>query len=53
VPELARRSQAAPPPLAEIEGQIREILTQKKIDELLSSWLESLKSTHHVSIHPF
>lgn len=53
VPELAKRSKTSAPPLAEVEGQIREILTQKKIDELLSSWLESLKSSHRVTVHPF
>jgi SurA-like N-terminal domain len=53
VPELAKRSKTPAPPLSEVEGQIREILTQKKIDELLSSWLESLKSSHRVSVHPF
>jgi parvulin-like peptidyl-prolyl isomerase len=53
VPEITKRSKTPAPPLAEVEGQIREILTQNKIDELLSSWLESLKSSHRVSIHPF
>lgn len=53
VPALAKRSQTPAPPLTEVEGQIREILTQKRIDALLSSWLENLKSSHRVSIHPF
>ena len=52
VPELARRGTASAPPLAEVESQIREILTQKKIDQLLAAWLENLKLSHRVSVHP-
>jgi len=53
VPELARRGTASAPPLAEVESQIREIITQKKIDQLLAAWLENLKQSHRVSVHPF
>lgn len=53
VPEFAQRSKTPAPTLAEVEGQIREILTQKRIDVLLSSWLEGLKRSHRVSVHPF
>ena len=53
VPELARRSAGPPPPLPELENQIREILTQKKIDQLLTTWLENLKASHRVGLHPF
>jgi len=53
VPELAKQNKTPAPPLADVEGQIREILTQKRIDDLLSSWLESLKTSHRVSVHPF
>lgn len=53
VPELARRTSNPAPPLAEVDGQIREILTQKKIDQLLTAWLENLKANHRVSLHPF
>ncbi len=53
VPELARRTSNPAPPLAEVEGQIREILTQKKIDQLLTAWLENLKVNHRVDVHPF
>ena len=51
VPELAKRSNTLAPPLSEVEDQIREVLTQKRIDELLSSWLENLKTSHRVSLH--
>lgn len=53
VPELARRGTASAPPLAKVESQIREILTQKRIDQLLTAWLENLKLSHRVSVHPF
>lgn len=53
VPDLAKRSKSPAPPLSEVEDQIREILTQKRIDELLSSWLENLKASHRVRLHPF
>lgn len=53
VPDLAKRSKTPAPPLSEVEDQIREILTQKRIDELLSSWLENLKTSHRVRLHPF
>ncbi|HLY59246.1 MAG TPA: hypothetical protein VKV95_00625 [Terriglobia bacterium] len=51
VPELAKRSSTPAPPISEVEDQIREVLTQKRIDELLSSWLENLKTSHRVSLH--
>jgi len=53
VPEFARRAQGPPPALGNVEPQITEILIQKKIDELLDKWLQSLKSSHRVSVHPF
>ncbi len=52
VPEFARPSRQQAPPLAEVESQIREILVQRKIDQLLSAWLEELKSTRRVRLHP-
>jgi hypothetical protein len=53
VRELARRGTASVPPLTEVESQIREILTQKRIDQLLAAWLENLKLSHRVCVHPF
>ena len=51
VPEYAKEHGGAPPPLDSIREQIREILVQKKMNELLDSWLDRLKSTHRVTIH--
>ena len=43
VPEL--RKQGAPePPLEQVWGKIEKILTEQRIDELLSSWLQTLRS---------
>jgi hypothetical protein len=53
VPELARQSQAAPPALSEVEDKIREILVEKKIDDLLGTWLKEMKSTRRVKVHDF
>jgi peptidyl-prolyl cis-trans isomerase SurA len=51
VPEYAKEHKGPPPPLDEIREQVREILVQKKMNELLDSWLNRLKSTHRVTIH--
>lgn len=51
LPEYARRGKGAPPALREVEGQIREILVQKKIDDRLSAWLKELRSTHKVKLY--
>lgn len=53
VPEQERRAVGPPPPLEDVEAQIREILVQKKIDELLSPWLIELRSSHQVKVHTF
>ena len=52
-PEYTRRSGQPAPPLAEVEAQIREILVQKKIDQLLNDWLTDLKGSHVVKLHEF
>jgi hypothetical protein len=51
LPEYATRGKGAPPALREVEGQIREILVQKKIDDRLSAWLKELRSTHKVKLY--
>jgi len=43
-----RTAVLAAPSLAEVEGQIREILVQKRINELLDQWIEDLKTTTNV-----
>jgi len=53
VPELARENQAPAPSLNEVEGKIREILVERKINELLEKWLEEMKSSHRVKVHDF
>jgi hypothetical protein len=52
-PEYTRKHGPPVPPLTEVEGQIREILVQKKIDELLSSWLEELRPSRGVRFYSF
>lgn len=42
MPEL-QKAGAADPPLEEVREQIRELLTQKAIDEQLGHWLQSLR----------
>jgi peptidyl-prolyl cis-trans isomerase SurA len=51
VPEYTKEHKGPPPPVDKIRDQIREILVQKKMNELLDSWLNRLKSTHRVTIH--
>jgi len=50
VPQLARQSQS-PPPLAEVESRIREVLTQQKIDKLLTEWLKTLRASRDVHVY--
>jgi len=53
VPEYERRRASKPPPLEEVESQIREILVQKKIDQLLPNWLEEIRTGRRVRVHSF
>jgi len=54
VPEFQKKNGgAAAPPLSEVEAQIREILTQKRTNELLDQWIEELKPTTNVRFHEF
>ena len=43
LPELAKKNQPAPH-LADVEGQIRELLTQRGITALAAKWLDETKS---------
>ena len=36
--------------LADVSGKIRELLTQEKVNELLVSWLQTLRSESKVSL---
>jgi hypothetical protein len=45
VPTLQKNNKSAPlPPLADVEGQIRELLTQREISALAAKWLDDTKS---------
>jgi peptidyl-prolyl cis-trans isomerase SurA len=49
VPKL-KQTGAAEVPMAEVSGQIRELLTQQKVGELLVSWLQTLRSESQVNV---
>jgi peptidyl-prolyl cis-trans isomerase SurA len=49
VPQL-KQAGAGEPPLADVSAKIRELLTQEKVNELMISWLQSLRSESKVSI---
>lgn len=49
VPQL-KQSGAGDVPLADVSAKIRELLTQEKVNELLVSWLQSLRSEGKVSV---
>jgi hypothetical protein len=50
-PEYTRTHGTPVPPLTEVEGQIQEILVQKKIDQLLADWLEELRPSRRVRFY--
>ena len=41
------------PPLSDVDSQIREVLVQKRINELLDQWIEELKPTANLRFYPF
>ncbi len=49
VPKLKQKG-AVEVPLSEVSGQIREVLTEQKVGELLVSWLHTLRSEGQVSV---
>jgi hypothetical protein len=49
VPQL-QQSGAGEVALADVSAQIRELLTQEKVSELLDSWLQRLRSESQVSV---
>jgi len=54
VPEFQKKNDgAAAPPLSEVEDQIREVLIQKRMNELLDQWIEELKPVTNVRFHSF
>jgi hypothetical protein len=51
-PEFEKKNNGAPaPPLSEVEDGIREVLLQKRINELLDEWITELKPTTNVRFH--
>lgn len=49
VPQL-KQNGAGAVPLSDVSAQIREILTQERVSELMVSWLQSLRSESKVSM---
>ncbi len=49
VPKL-KETGASEVPLTEVAAKIRELLTQEKVNEMLVSWLQTLRSEGHVHI---
>jgi peptidyl-prolyl cis-trans isomerase SurA len=49
LPQL-RKAGAQDVPLAQVAAKIREILTEQKVNELFTSWLQSLRSESKISI---
>jgi hypothetical protein len=51
LPELAKKNQRAPT-RAEVEDQIREVLTQRGISDLTGKWLDETKSRLKIEVTP-
>jgi peptidyl-prolyl cis-trans isomerase SurA len=49
LPQL-RQTGSQDVPLAQVTGKIREILTQQKVNELFSSWLQNLREESKISM---
>jgi parvulin-like peptidyl-prolyl isomerase len=49
LPELAKKNQPAPH-LADVEGEIRELLTQRGISDLTAKWLEDTKARLKIEV---
>jgi antitoxin component HigA of HigAB toxin-antitoxin module len=43
---------ASPPPLGQVTAQIQEILRQEQTNDMLASWLRSLRRQSHIEIKP-
>jgi peptidyl-prolyl cis-trans isomerase SurA len=50
LPSLAREGSQQAPPLNQVEGRIREILVERKIDSLLDDWLKRLRGRADVRV---
>jgi parvulin-like peptidyl-prolyl isomerase len=47
LPELQKQG-APEPPLSQVSDKIEKILTEQRIDDLLNSWLQTLRSQAHI-----
>jgi hypothetical protein len=52
LPELRQRGVQPEPPLSEVSEQIVEILRQQQVNDLLASWLQSLRQQSHIRMNP-
>jgi hypothetical protein len=52
LPELSRRGGSVAPPLGQVSEQIKEILRQEQVNDMLASWLRSLRQQSHIEIKP-
>jgi hypothetical protein len=50
LPDYTRKGQVHAPSLDEVRRKVREILVQKKINQLLDQWLAELKRDHRVEV---
>lgn len=51
LPQLHRRGVRQMPELDEVEDQIRELLTQQQINEMVSNWLVELKARTRIQVY--
>jgi hypothetical protein len=51
--EQVEQAAGPAPALEEVENQIREILVQEKINQLLPTWLQELKASRRVRLYSF
>jgi hypothetical protein len=52
LPQLSSRGASASPPLGQVAAQIQEILRQEQVNDMLASWLRSLRRQSHIEIKP-
>ena len=52
LPELRQREVRPEPPLNQVAEQIVEILSQQQVNDLLASWLRSLRQQGHIQMSP-
>jgi hypothetical protein len=51
LPDLRQRQVRSDPPLSEVAEQIREILRQEQVNDLLSSWLNGLRQQSRIRVN--